>query len=324
MFNSPTTLAQQESDQFLQDVWQGLSSKQKYLESKYFYDEKGDVIFQKIMDCSDYYLTRCEMDILKNKTAELAFPITAPSTPFDLIELGAGDASKTYFLLKHLLKSNAEFVYKPIDISGHILNVLEDNLSQQLPELKVTPFEGDYFAALNKICQTSTRRKIVLFLGSNIGNMQLDESQAFCQQMAKRLNPGDFAIIGFDLKKNPKTILKAYDDDEGVTSEFNLNLLRRINTNLNANFNLDQFEHYQNYDPLTGACRSFLVSLQAQTVNIAGKIFNFAKDESIYMEVSQKYSPEDIDELAVSSGFKAVSHCYDHKKWYMDAIWKVV
>ncbi|WP_017444018.1 L-histidine N(alpha)-methyltransferase [Gayadomonas joobiniege] len=324
MFDSPATLAQQESNQFLQDVWQGLSSKQKYLESKYFYDENGDVIFQKIMDCSDYYLTRCEMDILKNKTAELAFPITAPGTPFDLIELGAGDASKTYFLLKHLLKSNADFVYKPIDISGHILDVLEDNLSQQLPNLKVAPCEGDYFQALDRICQTSNRRKIVLFLGSNIGNMQLDESESFCQQMAHHLNPGDFAIVGFDLKKNPKTILKAYDDDEGVTSEFNLNLLHRINRDLDGNFDLKQFEHYQNYDPLTGACRSFLVSLTEQTVTIAGRDFYFAKDEAIYMEVSQKYSPEDIDELAERSGFKTVSHCYDHKKWYMDAIWKVI
>ncbi|WP_439135363.1 L-histidine N(alpha)-methyltransferase [Pseudomaricurvus sp.] len=308
---------------FLDDVLQGLTSKQKYLHSKYFYDEYGDRLFQQIMACPDYYLTRCELDVFQNKTSELAFPIQAPGTPFDLIELGAGDATKTFYLLHHLLEADPAFTYKPIDISGHILSVLKQHLGEKLPALKVQPHEGDYFDALKRICQQSSRRKVVLFLGSNIGNMQPEESTEFCKRLSSLLSPGDLAIVGFDLKKNPKTILHAYDDKDGLTSEFNLNLLRRINTQLNGDIDLDQFEHFQTYDPDSGACRSFLMSLTKQTATISGEEISFRENEPVYMEVSQKYDREEIDELACESGFKTISHCFDSKQWFMDAVWKV-
>lgn len=310
-------------DSFLDDVLQGLTSKQKHLQSKYFYDEQGDKLFQKIMACPDYYLTRCELDVFQNKTSELAFPIQAPGTPFDLIELGAGDATKTTYLLHHLQEASAEFTYKPIDISGHILSVLEKQLHQSLPDLNVEPSEGDYFDALKTICRQSSRRKVVLFLGSNIGNMQPNESAAFCKQLSSLLAPGDLAIVGFDLKKNPKTILHAYDDKDGLTSQFNLNLLRRINNELNGDIDLDQFEHFQTYDPASGACRSFLMSLSKQTATIAGQPISFEENEAVYMEVSQKYDRQQIDQLATEAGFKAISHCFDSKKWFMDAVWKM-
>jgi L-histidine Nalpha-methyltransferase len=310
-------------DSFWKEVTAGLSKKQKELPSKYFYDAQGDLLFQEIMACEDYYLTRCEEDIFRNKTSLLSKPITEPGTPFDLIELGAGDGSKTYLLLKKLMEEGADFTFIPIDISANILSVLEKNLHQTLPNLTISPKEGDYFEALREVVSDSDKRKVVLFLGSNIGNMNPDESLEFCRHLSGELSPGDLVIMGFDLKKNPSTILRAYTDSEGITSRFNLNLLSRINRELGGNFNIEQFEHYQCYDPMSGACRSFLISLTNQLVNIGEEQFFFRKNEPIYMEVSQKFSLEEIDELAKKSGFDSIANCLDSKKWFADAIWVV-
>lgn len=310
-------------DSFLNDVVVGLSKKQKELSSKYFYDAEGDLLFQQIMASEDYYLTRCEEDIFRNKTSELTQEITKPGTPFDLIELGAGDGSKTIYLLKDLIDQGVDFDFFPIDISKNILDILSQNLQSSLPELSTYPTEGDYFEALREIVTVSHKRKVVLFLGSNIGNMSSVESLEFCRHLSNSLAPGDLVIMGFDLKKNPATILRAYTDSEGITSKFNLNLLNRINRELGGDFNLDQFEHYQSYDPVLGACKSYLVSLSDQKVTIGDQVFSFKENEPVYMEVSLKFSPEEIEELADRSGFRVLANCYDSKKWFVDAIWEV-
>lgn len=311
------------SGDFYEDVIKGLQSPLKHLSSKYFYDKKGDELFQKIMHCQDYYLTRAELDIFKNKTKILADAIAANDNPFDLIELGAGDASKTYYLLKYLSDRNIDFKYVPIDISHNILEILEMNLQRSLPQLKTIPIQGDYFEGLKKSSKTSNNKKILMFLGSNIGNMSIDTSIAFCSQLSLTLSKGDKVVVGFDLKKNPKTILKAYSDKEGITRQFNLNLLDRINRELQGNFNREQFEHYATYDPDSGVCKSYLVSLCKQEVSIGKEIISFLKNETIFMEISQKYSLHDIDKIAKKSGFKAVSFCFDDKKQFVNAIWEV-
>lgn len=308
-------------NQFLKDVLDGLRQDPKHLQSKYFYDKRGDSLFQEIMAMPEYYLTRCEMDIFQHKTNKLAQIIIADKSPFDLIELGAGDASKSLHLLQYLKNGAADFTYMPIDISGNILSVLDQKLKNNIPDIDIKLLEGDYFKMLKKTSDFSLRRKVVLFLGSNIGNMELHEAAEFCTELRKNLNKGDIVLIGFDLKKDPKIILNAYNDPKGITAAFNLNLLKRINAELNGDFDLNEFEHFQNYDPLSGACRSYLVSLTEQKVTIENETVYFKKDEVIYMEVSQKFSVEDIQKLALSSGFKTTNTITDTKQWFADTFW---
>jgi len=311
------------SDHFLNDVLTGLQSNPKHLSSKYFYDKTGDELFQKIMAMPEYYLTRCELDIFKNKTSELAEAIRFDDQPFDLIELGAGDAMKSTYLLKYLSEKRADFTYMPIDISGNILSVLENNLKDKLPEINIKTLEGEYFQMLKKAMKLSSRRKVILFLGGNIGNMTSKEAEKFCTSLHQLLNSGDIVLIGFDLKKNPFTVLNAYSDKSGITAEFNLNLLTRINRELGGNFDIEQFEHYESYDPITGACRSFLISLKNQQVKIEEETIDFAENEVIDMEVSQKFSKSDIEYLAEKSGFSITRNISDSKEWFIDSIWKV-
>lgn len=315
---------QQTANTFLEDVTAGLRQHPKQLQSKYFYDQRGDKLFQEIMSLPDYYLTRCEMDIFKSKTAEIALGISADNTPFDLIELGAGDASKSIHLLQYLKNLDTDFRYMPIDISGNILSILDERLKKEIPGLDIVSLEGEYFQMLYKASQLSSRRKVILFLGSNIGNMELEEAYRFCFELRKNLNKGDVVMIGFDLKKEPNTILNAYNDAEGVTASFNLNLLERINKELGADFVLDQFEHYETYDPVTGACRSYLISLADQNISLDGDVFHFAENEPVYMEVSQKFSVEDTQKMASQSGFKTVYSIMDSREWFVDVFWTAV
>ncbi|MFP3590438.1 L-histidine N(alpha)-methyltransferase [Chryseobacterium sp. SIMBA_038] len=310
-------------DGFRSDVLEGLQGNPKKLSSKYFYNKKGDHLFQKIMAMPEYYLTKSELDIFKNKTADLANLITPDNEPFDLIELGAGDAMKSTFLLKYLVEKGTDFSYMPIDISGNILSILNEKLSQEIPTLNILPLEGEYFEMLQKAASLSSRRKVILFLGSNIGNMSLEEAENFCKDLNQNLASNDVVLIGFDLKKNPHTILNAYNDKEGITAAFNLNLLTRINTELDADFDLKEFQHYQTYDPVSGACKSYLVSLKDQNVTIGNDLISFKENELIDMEISQKFSPEKIQELSEKSGFKMIGEIKDSKKWFVDTVWQV-
>jgi len=311
------------SDSFRSEVLEGLSSNPKRLASKYFYDETGDRLFQQIMAMPEYYLTNCELDIFQNKTDELIKAISNINESFDLIELGAGDAMKSSFLLKDLVAKATDFTYMPIDISGNILSVLQENMNRTIPELKIIPLKGEYFDMLDEATYISKRKKVVLFLGGNIGNMDIEEARRFCSEISRKLNPGDLFLIGFDLKKNPHTILAAYNDSAGITASFNLNLLTRINRELQADFEVEQFQHYQTYDPISGACKSFLVSLCDQQVKIDNHLIYFKANELIDMEISQKFSEQDVKELAKDSGFHILTEIKDSKNWFVDSIWMV-
>lgn len=308
--------------QFYYDVICGLTETPKRLSSKYFYDANGDKLFQDLMNCEEYYPTKCELEIFSEKTAEICNAIIGDGDAFDLIELGAGDATKSTYLLKYLLDQQADFTYLPIDISDNVISYLNIALPVTLPGLKITGLNGEYFDMLKKAASISNKRKVVLFLGSNIGNMPVKEAEDFVKELRNHLSPGDMLLIGIDLKKNPKTVLAAYNDKEGITKRFNLNLLERINRELNANFDVTQFEHYPTYDPETGSCKSYLVSLIDQDVRINGmETVSFLKDEYIFMEISQKFTVEQTDQMAVNGGFKPVNRFFDDKKWFIDAIW---
>lgn len=316
-----TLPASKKESQFCKDVISGLSDTPKKLHSKYFYDDKGDQLFQQIMAMPEYYLTRAELDIFSNQTASLAHAIQIEKGPFDLIELGAGDASKSKFLLRYLIEQRIDFTYRPIDISGHILKELEDNLTTAIPSLSIHSLEGEYFQMLEEATNNSQRRKVVLFLGGNIGNMEIDQAYTFCKDLRHRLNAGDIVLMGFDLKKNPHQILAAYNDQQGITAAFNLNLLTRINRELEGSLDISKFSHYQHYDPVTGACRSFLVSLENQKAIVCGNIVCFAENELIHMEVSQKFSRDQIADLAMTSGFINQHYLNDTNNWFTDVIW---
>jgi L-histidine N-alpha-methyltransferase len=310
--------------QFCNDVLAGLTATPKYLEAKYFYDSRGDELFQEIMNSPEYYPTNCEMEIFTQQTEALASAIIADGSAFDLIELGAGDATKSTHLLRHLLDNKADFTYLPIDISGHVINYLNEALPATLPGLQLTGLTGEYFDMLKQAAEISDRRKVVLFLGSNIGNMPVEDAESFCAELRRHLSPGDSVLMGVDLKKNPKIILAAYNDAQGFTRQFNLNLLTRINRELKANFDTAQFEHYPMYDPETGACKSYLISLTDQQVQLCDETIVFKKDEYIYMEISQKYTLEQTKEMAAKTGFEPVNHFFESKEWFLDAIWMAV
>jgi L-histidine N-alpha-methyltransferase len=309
------------TQRFREDVLSGLQSHIKKLDSKYFYDQQGDSLFQDIMQLPEYYVTRCELAIFKNNTRDLINAMTQNKTPFDLIELGAGDATKSIYLLKELLLHKVSFQYVPIDISGNILTILQRHLSKQLPDLNIHCIQGEYFDGLKKTSAISSGRKVVLFLGGNIGNMSLQAANSFCRELRRSLNPGDLAIIGFDLKKHPQTILNAYNDKAGVTAKFNLNLLQRINKELDGHFNLSAFEHYQTYDPLSGACKSYLISLSQQSVQIGSVSISFDANEPVFMEISQKFSLKDTRAMAEEAGFSVTTEIMDKKQWFLDSIW---
>ena len=311
-------------NQFLEDVLTGLRASNKYLSSKYFYDKRGDELFQDIMASDEYYPTRCEMEIFTQQTAQLAEVFTKQFSEFDIVELGAGDATKSIHLLSAFVNSDVSFTYFPVDISGNVINMLHKQLPKKLPALKIHGLNGEYFHMLEKAKKLSDKIKVVLFLGSNIGNVPLDRASHFCKSLRQQLSPGDLALIGFDLKKDPRVVLAAYNDKGGYTRNFNLNLLTRINEELHGDFIIENFTHYPTYDPSTGACKSYLVSTKSQSVNIADESFSFKEGETIFMEISQKYTVEQTDQLAVESGFVPVKHFFDSKAWFLDAIWQCV
>lgn len=310
-------------ESFREDVLHGLKDYPKRLQSKYFYDENGTALFQRIMNMPTYYLTACELEIFRDKTVELAEVLRVEQEPFDLIELGAGDAMKSSFLLKHLVGKKVDFNYMPIDICGQVLSALRDRLNQDLPGLTVIPLYGEYLEMLRKATEQSDRRKIVLFLGSNIGNMELEDAHGLCRSVNRQLKVGDTMLIGFDLQKNPHTVLQAYNDNEGITEAFNLNLLERINRELDADFNITAFQHYQTYDPMDGGCRSYLVSLIDQTVRIGEEFISFGVNEPVAVEISRKYTALEIDRMAIESGFAPITQIADSKNWFVDAVWLV-
>ena len=310
--------------QFAQDVEHGLSVSPKKLSSKYFYDGKGDRLFQAIMNLPEYYLSRSEYEILEVHKEQLVGHFLGTGKGFNLLELGAGDGFKTKVLLRHFTAMQCDFRYVPIDISGNVLRQLVGSLKQELPELRVDAVEDEYFQALRRVKETSKRRNVVLFMGSNIGNFSEEETLTFLKQLHAQLNPGDLLLTGFDLKKDPEQVLKAYNDSAGITRAFNLNLLRRINHELGGQFQLENFQHYPTYDPESGEARSFIMSKVKQEVYIEklDHSFSFEVWEPIHVEVSRKYSVGMVEEYAQRAGFAVVEHYYDCKHYFLDSLWE--
>lgn len=309
--------------QFLSDVHQGLSAEPKHLSSKYFYDKKGDEIFQQIMHMDEYYLTNAELDIFQTHKCEIAQFFSPNKEPFNLIEFGAGDGMKTKVLLEELLDHEIPFDYMPIDISQNALDQLHQSLTKEMPNLSFKGIQGDYFEVLSRLKEDNDKKNVVLFLGSNIGNFTNDEALSFTSEISDKLNAGDLLFIGVDLKKEPSKILLAYNDPAGITASFNYNLLHRINRELGGNFNVAQFEHHATYDPVTGECKSALLSKVAQDVAIGENTFHFTQWEPIHTEISRKYALKQLHQLAKKSGFTVKKDLFDTHRYFVDSIWEI-
>ncbi len=308
---------------FAHDVLTGLSASPKHLHSRYFYDDRGSQLFEQIMELPEYYLTRCEAEIFERyKQTVLQM---CEGEKWSLVDLGAGDATKTRIWIDYFYRHRQDFSYIPADISAYALEELTASLQNTYPTLEVKPVKGEYNRALEWIGREVTGKKFVLFMGSNIGNFSESECIAFLHQIRQALSVGDRLLIGFDLKKEGKIIHAAYNDSSGVTEAFNKNLLIRINRELGGQFNPDSFDFHANYDPVSGFVRSYLVSKKAQTVSIEalGRSFHFHPWETIHAENSRKFSLKEIETLAAACGFTIEKHLLDGQEWFVDTIWRV-
>lgn len=312
-----------EKQSFALDVLVGLSEQPKRLSSRYFYDDRGSELFQQIMDLPEYYLTDCEFDILRTQKELIGELVKGQR--FNLVELGAGDGRKTSILIDYFLDQKFQFKYVPIDISEGAMKTLIQSLIKKYQNLQCDGLVAEYFDGLKWLGKLDMGKNVVLFLGSNLGNFNKPQSRVFLRNLWNSLSDGDFLLTGFDLKKDIDLMRHAYNDKKGITREFNLNLLRRINRELGANFDLNKFQHYSNYDVFTGAMESYLVSLEKQTVLIRelGQTFDFEAWEPIHTEYSYKYLESDIKELAEATGFVMVKQLYDSKKYFVDSVWRV-
>ncbi|WP_240920016.1 L-histidine N(alpha)-methyltransferase [Paraglaciecola sp. 20A4] len=307
-------------EEFANNVDAGLSQSEKTLPSKYFYDEKGDALFIEIMAMPEYYLTRCEMEIFSTQTRALIESFQADKNVyFELIELGAGDGSKTRKLLEALSQEGYQFDYMPVDISKNALDQLEQSLQQSLPQVSVLPKHGDYFDMLGSV-KDSHHPKIVLFLGSNIGNMTDAIASEFLYQLGANLSKNDKLLLGTDLIKSADIVLPAYNDESGITHAFNMNLLHRMNVELGATFDLNGFEHAPEYCEQEGIAKSFLLSNCVQSVEIeaTGKTYHFEVGEKIHTETSRKYSDEIISDLLLKTDFLVAAKFTDKNNYYAD------
>lgn len=304
------------------DVMAGLLESPKSLPSKYFYDDIGSQIFQKITQHVDYYPTRTELEIIGSFQHKL--PDILARGELDIIELGPGDGHKSKLIIDGFLHANCRVNYYPIDISAEALNLLEANIVPR-ENLHVHGLVEEYFAGLKVARSKSNNTQLVLFLGSNIGNFDKPSSQQFMHQIAAQLNPGDHVLVGFDMKKDIATLTAAYNDSSGYTRDFNLNLLTRINAELDADFDVSNFQHLGLYNPILGAMESYLIATKPQDVYFPATdtVVHFDAFEPIHVEYSFKYLPADIESLSEVAGFERVRNFSDPQNFFVDSLWRI-
>jgi dimethylhistidine N-methyltransferase len=297
------------ADDFAADVRRGLTaSPRKFLLPKYFYDPLGSRLFDAICLVPEYYLTRAEADIFERHAAEIVESARDGARRLTLFELGSGSAAKTRRLINALLAVQTRLTYVPVDISTAALEESASALLGDYEGLSVTAYAADYDTALPRLRENfeEDARALVLFLGSNIGNFDRAEARDFLRRVRASLRHGDRLLLGADLKKEAATLEAAYDDPVGVTAAFNLNLLARINRELDADFRLRDFRHVALYNEAEGRVEMHLESTREQTVRIEalGLRIDFGAGERIHTENSYKYSLDELSALAADTGFE--------------------
>jgi L-histidine Nalpha-methyltransferase len=308
-------------DEFALDVKYGLSLPRKSLKSKYFYDKIGSSLFEQICLQPEYYITRTETDILCQKLPEL---VSLFSEDISIVELGSGSSSKTRILFDHLSQTQNRLYYFPIDVSHSMLSESIRSLSVAYPTLHIRGISSDYANGIDKATDFMAIesgipcKRLILFLGSSIGNFEPQETTTFFQMLRDKMERTDLLLVGFDLQKNPAILNLAYNDKAKITERFNLNLLSRINRELAGDFNIKNFEHCAFYNQDNQRVEMHLVSKRDQTshIRLIEESFTFKEGESIHTENSYKYSLKQIRKLAEDNRFEVKMNFMDQLKWF--------
>ena len=299
---------------FAEDVRRGLSAQPKSLSPKYFYDELGSQLFDAICLLPEYYLTRAENEIIERYADEIVDAIPGEKT---LLEMGSGSASKTRLIIEALLKQQSRLRFMPVDISASALESSSRILLQSFPRLTIEAYAAEYFDALAVLSQKQPPgRTLALFLGSNISNFGREEAPKFLRALRRVLKTGDALLLGADLKKDRSVLEPAYDDALGLTAAFNLNLLARVNRELDGNFDLRTFRHHAFYNDDIGRVEIYIESIPEQQVRI-GKLdleVHFAAGERIHTENSYKYDLSGIAHLANETGYNCTRTWLDSQR----------
>ncbi|MEL6580812.1 MAG: L-histidine N(alpha)-methyltransferase [Cyanobacteria bacterium J06621_12] len=274
----------------IQDVINGLKQAQKSLPARYFYDQKGSQLFEQICELPEYYPTRTEASILQQYGTE----IIARTQAIELIELGSGSSSKTRYLFDAYRPQDASLYYVPVDVSDSILKTSAKDLLADYSQLKIQGKVATYSQALQQLAHSNIGKRMIIFLGSSIGNFNPQECDRLMEEVTSALHPGDYFLLGIDLQK-PKEILEAaYNDAQGVTAAFNLNMLQHLNNRFRGNFNLQQFEHQAIYNQTEQQIEMYLISKVEQTVTLANinLTIELGQGEKILTEISRKFDSE--------------------------------
>jgi L-histidine N-alpha-methyltransferase len=309
------------SDAVATAVREGLSAHPRRLPPWLFYDAAGSLLFDRITELPEYYLTRTERGILAAHAGEI-IACAAEGNPLRIVELGAGSADKTRLLLSAAVAAQEEVLYEPVDVSATALDAARERIEQEIPGVTVVPRVMDYVHGLDLDSEDPSEgtgaRRLVLYIGSSIGNFDPEDAARLLVRVREALRPGDGLLLGVDLAKDVPTLLAAYDDAAGVTAEFNLNLLVRLNRELGANFNLRAFRHKAVWDAVHSRIEIYIESLSAQKVNVRGlglKV-EFATGERIHTENSYKYAPGQAERMLEKAGFAPAGCWTDPKSWF--------
>lgn len=309
----PTASTRPAPGTFAADVLDGLADRPRTLPSKYFYDERGSELFDQITRLDAYYPTRTERQILRDHADDI---VRAVGPGAALVEYGSGSSDKTRVLLDALHARRTLAAYVPIDISEDYLLATAERLRQSYPGLPVLPVAADYTQPFALPELPDATRRVVFFPGSTIGNFTPDEAQDFLRQVASVVGTGGSLIIGVDQVKDADVLERAYDDEEGVTAAFNLNLLRRINRELDADADLDAWAHEARWNETEHRIEMHLRSRLDQTLHVCGRPFSFQAGETIHTENSYKYGPDELAALAAPAGWRRADRWTDPRGWF--------
>ena len=299
---------------FADEISNSLRSNQKSINPKFFYDEKGSHLFEKICTLPEYYLTNAEISILNQLDDKISPHLDGD---FRLVELGSGSSTKTRILIQILERLQTYVEYIPIDIS-RILKTSSRILQSDFKRLHITGIIDEYESGLKFLKYYDTKKNLIIFLGSSFGNFDLEDGSKFLSKINSAMKKDDLFLIGLDLVKDKKILECAYNDSEGITAQFNLNILSRINSELGGNFNLQKFRHHAVYNEDQNKIEMYLHSIDRQTINIpqADLILNLEKDELIHTENSQKFTISNIKQMSEKAGFEIKDMWYDEKQYF--------
>jgi len=299
------------------EVLNGLTAQPKTLSPWLFYDEAGSRLFEEITELPEYYVTRTERNILAQHADEMV-SAAAGGRDLSIIELGAGTATKTGLLLNAAIGLQGSVTYYPIDVSATALEEARTRLEAELPEVTVEPIVADYTEGMRQNSAAHFGRRLVLYIGSSIGNFSPADAVEVLRGVRAQLQPGDGLLLGTDMVKDPRLLLAAYDDAAGVTARFNMNMLERLNRELDANFNPQLFRHQARWNEQQSRIEMHLESLLSQRVSVSALDLQvrFKLGETIHTENSYKFTDQRVVGLLTRAGFKLRHKWSDEKGWF--------